>query len=217
MAGSRAQRVGIWVIAIVMAVGTIGSFLIIILSNQNQQLDQARKTELTNAYQKEYEAYQAKVTAQEADLAANSYGTFSTYASRVGAFDKDGVTELKKEDLVVGDGEDITADSTFYAFYIGWNPEGVVFDQSIDGDKLKNPIEVAPGGVITGWTEGLAGMKAGGVRELTIPADKAYGPTGSGDSIPPNTPLKFVVYAPKYEKLSAPQPSAELLKFYTTQ
>jgi FKBP-type peptidyl-prolyl cis-trans isomerase FkpA len=49
--------------------------------------------------------------------------------------------------------------------------------------------------LIQGWKEGMKGMKIGGIREITIPSDKAYGESGQGDDIPANTPLKFVVMA----------------------
>lgn len=214
MATPRSQRIGIWIIAIVMAVGTIGSFLVIILSNTNDKSDKARLTELTNQYQAEYEAYQKKVTDQNTRLSAENYDEFNAYSNRPAAFDAASVTELKTEDLKVGDGEEITASSSFAAFYIGWNPSGKVFDSSIDNGTLKAPFSVSPGGVIQGWSEGVVGMKQGGVRLLTIPAAKAYGETGSGDDIPPNTPLKFVIFIPKQETYTAPEPSEELIRLY---
>lgn len=200
MAATKAQRIGIWVIAAFMAIGTIGSFAIIVLANSNSQKDQARVKELTAQYQN--------------DIAAQSdtyYPTLSQYSSRVSAFDPATVTELKTEDLVVGDGETIKSDSSFSAYYIGWNPSGTIFDSSIDGEKLKDPIAVQPGGVIEGWTKGVDGMKVGGVRELTIPSNLAYGETGSGDSIPPNTPLKFIVMI--VPTVEIPQ---ELTNYYQT-
>ena len=73
-----------------------------------------------------------------------------------------------------------------------------MFDQSIGEGNLKTPLPIASGlknaGLIEGWKEGMKGMKIGGVRELTIPSDKAYGEQGS-DSIAPNMPLKFLVMA----------------------
>ncbi|MEO6109846.1 MAG: FKBP-type peptidyl-prolyl cis-trans isomerase [Candidatus Saccharimonadales bacterium] len=215
MATSRAQQIGIWVIAVVLTVGTIGTFVVMILSTNNSKLDAARKTDLTNQYQTEYAAYQKKVAAQSTELSTKYFADFSQYSSRPAVFDKTGVTELKTEDLKVGDGAELTASSTFTAYYIGWTPDGVVFDQSIDGDKLKVPFAASPGGVIPGWTEGAVGMKVGGVRELTIPSDKAYGATGSGDKIPANTPLKFIIMViPTPETIVAPTPSKELLKLY---
>jgi len=219
VATARAQRIGIWIIAIVMAVGTIGSFIVIVLSTSNQKTDDARKAELTAEYQKEYTDYQAKVAAQATELSKKYFDEFNQYATVPAAFDKDGVTELKTSDLKVGDGDELTAGASFTAYYIGWNPDGKVFDGSIEGTSLKAPYSVeGVGSVIEGWTDGVVGMKVGGVRELTIPSDKAYGETGRGADIPANTPIKFIVMViPTPEKIAAPQPSAELLKYYPAQ
>lgn len=217
MATSRAQRIGIWIIAGFMAVGTIGSFAIIVLANSNSQQDQARINELTEEYQKASEEYQAKVAAQAKELSDKYYPTFSQYESLPATFDAASVTELKTEDLVVGDGEELTSESTFTAYYIGWTPDGNVFDGSIDGESLKAPFTAAPGMVITGWTEGVAGMKVGGVRVLTIPSEKAYGETGSGDSIPANTPLKFVMMTiPTPDTIEEPEMPEQLYNYYST-
>ena len=78
-----------------------------------------------------------------------------------------------------------------------------------DGDSLKAPFAVdgpAEAAVIEGWQKGIVGMKIGGIRELTIPSDLAYGETGSGEDIPANTPLKFIVMAiPPVEEVEMPQ------------
>lgn len=215
MSVTKAQRVGIWVIAVFMAVGTIGSFVIIVLANNNAQTDQAKISELQAEYTKEYEAYQAKVAAQADELSKTYFPVFSPYADRVAAYEASEVTELKTEDLVVGDGEELTQDSSFTAYYIGWNPKGVVFDGSIDGDKLKAPFTAQPGGVIKGWSQGVEGMKVGGIRQLSIPADLAYGETGSGENIPANTPIKFVMMViPTPEPITAPEIPPALLKYY---
>ena len=216
MAASRGQRIGIWIIAAFMLVGTVGSFIAIVLANQNAGVDQARIDEQTAQYQKDYTAYQEKVAAQAAQLSGVYYGTFSQYASRPAAFDAASVKELKTEDIVVGTGADVTATSSFTAYYIGWNPTGKVFDQSIEGTALKAPFTASPGGVIAGWTAGAAGMKVGGVRELTIPSDQAYGAAGSGDDIPANTPLKFILMIiPTPETIEQPEMPQELINYYT--
>jgi FKBP-type peptidyl-prolyl cis-trans isomerase len=205
VATTRAQRIGIWIIAAVLTVGTIGSFVAIVLQNENQSSEQARYESLLAEYQKQTED-QAKA------LSDQYYDELNQHSSRVASFDKAAVTELGKVDLKVGDGEEIAADSTFTAYYIGWNPDGKTFDSSIDGDSLKAPFSVTPGAVITGWTEGAVGMKVGGIRELTIPADLAYGETGSGSDILPNTPIKFVIFIiPTPEPIV---PSEELLELY---
>ncbi len=210
MSATRTQQIGIWIIAAIMAIGTVGSFAIIVLANDNAQRDQARVKELESGYQKEYEAYQAAMGQAEA-LSAQYYPILSQYASLPAPFDAARVTELGAEDLVVGTGADISLSSTFAAYYIGWGPDGQVFDSSIDGSSLKPPITAYSGGVIPGWTQGAAGMKVGGVRELTIPSALAYGEAGSGN-IAPNTPLKFVIMVVAI----APDYPPELLKYYQT-
>lgn len=215
MSATKTQRIGIWVIAIFMFVGTLGSFIAIVLANNNQQSDQARANDLYAEFKTEQEAYQAKVDEQTKQLSAQYFDSFNQFASRPAAFDAAGVTELQKNDIIIGTGDSLTKDSSFTAYYLGWNPTGKVFDGSIEGDALKAPIPVAPGGVIEGWTQGADGMKVGGVRELTIPANLAYGETARSEDIPANTPLKFIIMViPTPETIEAPQPSAELLKFY---
>lgn len=193
MATTRAQQIGIWIIAVIMTVGTIGSFVIIILANDNQKIDTAKQQEESAAQQKLYEDYLAKVNAQTKELSDKYFTEFNGYLSRVGKFDAASVTELKTEDLKTGDGEVLTSESTFSAYYIGWLPDGTMFESSVKDGALTAPISAAPGYVIEGWTEGAAGMKVGGIRLITIPSDKAYGPAGSGEKIPANSPLKFII------------------------
>ena len=215
MATKKSQQIGIWIIAIVMTVGTLGSFAVMILQNDNKGTDKARLAQLTAEYKVQTDAYQAKVDAQATELSSKYFIEFNQYINTPAVFDKAGVTELKTEDLKVGDGADISATSSFSAYYLGWGPDGKVFDGSVDSGKLKAPFAVTPGGVIPGWTEGVVGMKTGGIRVLTIPSAKAYGEAGSGTTIPANTPLKFVIIIiPTPEVIPQPQPSAELLKLY---
>lgn len=203
MATSTHQRVGIWIIAAVMLIGTIGSFAVIILANKNQQVDAKKQQEVQAKYQKIISEYQAKTDKQAGELSQKYFAEFNQYASRPAAFDAASATEIKKEDLKVGDGEEVTPGKGFVAYYIGWNPSGKVFDKSIDGDKLKSPFPIDQ--AIEGWKEGATGMKVGGVREITLPASKAYGDKGSGEDIPPNTPLKFVMFIiPTPEKIPEP-------------
>lgn len=206
MATKKSQRIFIWVIAIVMTVGTVAGFVAMMIAPTNQKIDQERLAKLTSQYQQDYTAYQE-------GLSSKYYDKLKQYSTRPAAFDASSVKELKTEDLAIGDGETITDTSGYLAYYIGWNPDGTVFDQSIDGTKLKEPI--AGGNVIEGWNKGVVGMKVGGVRELTITSDLAYGETGSGNDIPANTPLKFVILAiPTAETNKKPVMPAELQKYY---
>lgn len=203
MATSKSHRIGIWIIAAVMLVGTLGGFAAMILQPSNAATDENRKNELLADYQ-------SKVAAQNKELSDKYYSDFSQYASTPAVFDAAAVTELKTVDLKQGTGEEIKDGTAYSAYYIGWNPSGKVFDQSIENGTLKTPIEGT--GLITGWEEGVKGMKLGGIRELTIPAAKAYGETGSGADIPPNTPIKFIVMA--IEKPTAIPVSQELMNYY---
>lgn len=204
MATPKSQRIGIWIIAIVMTIGTLGSFAVMVLANNNQQTSAARLKELMANYQSE-------VTMQSDKLSAQYFDTFSSYASRPAAYDAASVTELATNDLKVGDGIEIKDGATNYSiYYIGWNPKGKVFDQSISGQKLKAPL--AGGQFVEGMNKGVVGMKLGGVREISIPAAQAYGATGSGADIPANTPIKFIVMA--IPKVNNVQPSKELMDLY---
>lgn len=203
MAKQKHQRIGIWIIAIVMTIGTIGSFLVMILANNNQQADAARLQELTAEFQ-------AASEKQTTELSAKYFAKFNEFASRPAEFDPASVTELTKTDLVGGDGATIKDGSTDHSlFYTGWNPKGKVFDQSIDGDKLKAPLS-GDMSLIEGMTKGIDGMKLGGIREISIPAALAYGEQGSGEDIPANTPIKFIVMV--IPKVATIEPSAELIR-----
>ena len=102
-------------------------------------------------------------------------------------------TKLETKDLIVGTGAEAKAGETVTVNYVG-----VLFHGGKEFDaswKRKEPFSFALGAsqVIKGWDQGIPGMKVGGRRELVIPSNLAYGPKGSGSSIPPNAPLVFVV------------------------
>ena len=200
MATSKSQRIGIAIILAVTVIGTLGSFAVMVLAQDNQTKEAAKQQSALADYQAKYAEYQNKVEAQDAELSSKYYDKFKEYAPRVGEFNlEENNKELKFEDLLVGEGEEIKDETKFAAYYIGWNPSGKIFDQSIDEGKLKSPLPIADGlknaSLIEGWKEAMKGMKIGGVREVTIPSDKAYKETGQGDDIPPNTPLRFVIMA----------------------
>jgi peptidylprolyl isomerase len=101
--------------------------------------------------------------------------------------------ELVVEDLTVGDGEEAAAGHAVDVHYVGvaWST-GQQFDASWDrGDSFG--FRLGRGQVIEGWDEGVAGMRVGGRRRLTIPPHKGYGARGAGGVIGPNETLVFVV------------------------
>ncbi|CAA9479946.1 MAG: Peptidylprolyl isomerase, FKBP-type [uncultured Solirubrobacteraceae bacterium] len=102
-------------------------------------------------------------------------------------------TELELDDLTVGDGAEATAGQTVDVHYVGVSyRSGKQFDASWDRGKTFN-FALGGGQVIAGWDEGVAGMKVGGRRRITIPPHLAYGKQGAGGVIGPDETLVFVV------------------------
>ena len=109
------------------------------------------------------------------------------------------ITELIKIDDRVGSGNEAATGRQVTVHYTGW-----LYDEGRDGHKGKKfdssrdrnepfAFRLGAGEVIRGWDEGVAGMKVGGRRTLTIPPDLGYGPSGAGGVIPPNATLVFDV------------------------
>ena len=99
-------------------------------------------------------------------------------------------TTLQTQDIIVGSGTEVLPTSTLTVHYtlMTWS-NGSLVESSWNGGQ---PATFPLSGVIAGWQEGLPGAKVGGRRLLVIPADKGYGPNGSGP-IGPNETLIFVV------------------------
>jgi peptidylprolyl isomerase len=162
----KSTRIIIWVIAIVMAAGFLGSYFLVILENNNNA-NQAN-TASTNQQQNE----------ETAEVDPTAYKV-------TGA-----VESLIATDEVVGTGDEAHAGDTVKVHYKGTVAQsGVKFDSSYDRGE---PIEISLSNVIQGWQEGVPGMHVGGKRRLVIPAAMGYGAQSSG-SIPANSDLVFEV------------------------
>jgi FKBP-type peptidyl-prolyl cis-trans isomerase len=102
------------------------------------------------------------------------------------------MSELIIEDLSVGNGDEAVPGRTVIVHYTGWLTNGMKFDSSKDRYEPFD-FRLGAGQVIRGWDQGVAGMKVGGKRKLTIPPELGYGSRGAGGVIPPNATLVFEV------------------------
>ncbi len=106
---------------------------------------------------------------------------------------------LQMNDLAEGEGAMALSGKTVEVHYTGWlfdpkapETKGRKFDSSRDrGEPFS--FKLGAGQVIAGWDRGVAGMKIGGQRRLTIPPEMGYGARGAGGVIPPNATLVFDV------------------------
>jgi FKBP-type peptidyl-prolyl cis-trans isomerase len=99
---------------------------------------------------------------------------------------------LQIDEMSAGTGTEATAGKEVEVHYTGWLTNGTKFDSSLDRGKPFR-FKLGAGQVIKGWDQGVQGMKIGGKRKLTIPADLAYGARGVPGVIPPDSTLVFEV------------------------
>ncbi len=97
----------------------------------------------------------------------------------------------KIEDLVTGKGPEAVRGKTVQVHYTGWLTDGTKFDSSVGRGPFS--FRLGAGEVIEGWDRGVAGMKVGGKRKLTLAPELAYGAGGAPPEIPPNATLVFEV------------------------
>jgi FKBP-type peptidyl-prolyl cis-trans isomerase len=162
-----AQRVTIWVIAIVMTVGTLGAYFLIILQNND-----ASKQQSQTAQQQPEKQLPVDPTAYKVEGKVN---------------------ELQKTDLVAGTGDELKVGDKIRVHYKGTlATTGQKFDSSYDRGEPAD-LTLDENNLIKGWVEGLPGMKVGGKRRLVIPASLGYGAQASGNGIPANSDLVFEV------------------------
>lgn len=119
---------------------------------------------------------------------------FAVVGVEVGAAEKvvTSPSGLKYVDVVEGKGEKAVAGKVVAVHYTGWLEDGKKFDSSKDRNEPFQ-FSLGAGEVIRGWDEGVAGMKVGGKRKLTIPYQLGYGERGMPPVIPPKATLIFEV------------------------
>lgn len=214
------QRIIITLIAVLLLGSTIATYAAIVISNGNGKTS-------TSELENKYTDKQAEINAYAATLSKEYFPTFSQYRSEVKAYNAATAnsTGVHTRDLLEGTGRELaTGDLEYYAYYIGFCPDETIFDSSFN-DK-DNPTElIAPiyagRGLIEGWNMGVVGMKIGGVREIQMPGEQAYGETREICGMT-NSPLKFIVMAVEDEKLNTlnnelDQIYAELVSKYYNQ
>jgi peptidylprolyl isomerase len=191
MATSNGQRVVAFLLAALFLMSTLGATAYVIWQiNQDDGViveETAEEKAAADAL-----AVQEQADAQT-DPNACGQGVFATVEPRTTPTitTNDGpITELGTVDVKVGTGEEVQPGDCVAALYYGTlATTGEMFDGNYDTGA---PIEFSLDGVIAGWTNGIPGMKVGGVRRLLIPAEQGYGAQGSG-AIPANSDLIFEV------------------------
>ncbi len=135
--------------------------------------------------------FSAKGTSSEMQTSSKSSPDTPNATAKSGAAG-DAVTQLVKKDLKVGKGATAKAGDSVTVHYRGTLTSGEKFDASYDRNE-PFVFSLGAGEVIKGWDAGVAGMKVGGKRKLTVPSDMAYGAEGRPPTIPPNSTLVFEV------------------------
>ncbi|MBO7717892.1 FKBP-type peptidyl-prolyl cis-trans isomerase [Candidatus Saccharibacteria bacterium] len=197
---SGKQRFFIILIAVLMLGSVIASYAAIIANGGKTSGTSGQDSEIDEAKIAEYEEAYDKVEAEFSEATKSDFEKFIKYKSEITAYNETAANSdgIQTKDLKDGSGAKIEDGSTDYlAYYVGWCADESVFDSSFDDND--NPTAFAkildPSlGMIEGWTLGVEGMKIGGIREITMPGELAY-----GDSMEicggTNKPLKFMVYA----------------------
>ena len=197
---SLSQRIVIGIIAVLLLASTIAIYALIVLNGEKNKATSSVKKEELAAVTKELTAKQDELKAVSDKMSKQYFGTLNSFRNKVKAYNAETVQNagLKPTDLKIGTGAEITnSTKSYYAYYIGWCPDESVFDSSFDDAKkptsLKAPLAVTnPASLIAGWSEGIKGMKIGGVREVDIPGALAYGNEREICGAK-NSPLKFII------------------------
>lgn len=198
------QRVIIVVIAILLLGSTVLTYMFVVMGN-SESASSAVNDEKVNELIAKYDAKQAEIDEAAKPLSDKYFAEFKKYQSNVKAYNSATASSkvLETNDLKAGTGKTLAeGDTNYAAYYLGWCADGTVFDSSFNNEKdtdlstatgLLAPLDPS-GGLIEGWNQGVVGMKLGGIRQITMSGDLAYGDTREicGGY---NSPLKFIVMA----------------------
>ena len=193
-------RIVVGIIAFLMLFSTVAVYALIVLTKENDKKENTQVAEELAKVEEELTEKRKAVEELVSKLSDKYFDELKSYRSYVKSYNAQAVNNgsLKTKDLKVGKGKEITSDSSYYSYYIGWCSDETIFDSSFnDSDKptaLIDPISYTAGesNFIAGWEEGVLGMKVGGVRQLEIPSTLAYGDSQSVCNTA-NSPLKYIV------------------------
>jgi len=188
---SNSQRVAAFFLAALFLLSTIATTVYIVWQiNQEEggivQETAEEKAAADALAQQQDEPESDPNACSSTPLAATDPRTLPTTTTASGT-----ITELRKIDIKEGTGAEVQPGDCVAALYYGTlASDGTKFDGNYETGQT---IEFSLNRVIQGWTDGIPGMKVGGIRRLEIPAAQAYGEQGGGDVIPPNADLIFEV------------------------
>lgn len=166
------------------------------LDNREPQLTQEELATVVQAFQEQQQAKQEAANAEReqamAQAAEHNAAEGKAFLAENGA--KDGVTTtesgLQYKIIEAGSGASPKSDSAVRVNYRGRLVDGTEFDAS---ENHGGAVELRLDQVIPGWTEALQKMQEGAKWELYVPAELAYGPSGTSGLIGPNATLIFEV------------------------
>jgi FKBP-type peptidyl-prolyl cis-trans isomerase len=169
------------IISIILLLIVLGGALYLIMGNKP-----ASKPAITTS-----STISSAVNSQVAVSPKDKCASTSPKSPNVKAIDPEQLKQITIEDTTPGTGEEVKSGDIVCIDYKGTLLDGKVFDESY---KRGQPYvtQIGVGSVIQGWDLGIVGLKEGGKRKLTIPAEFAYGSRANG-SIPSNSTLIFEV------------------------
>ena len=183
MATRTSQRVGIWIIAVVMFFGTLGTFFLPIIATGNDSKEAAEQQKALDEYQKQMaQCPTGEVTEKK----------ISPAPTPPQAPVLEDIPELKTVDLTVGEGTEAKAGDCVEILYHGTLAKD---GKAFSGGSNYNegiPYRSVTTGFVPGFAQGIVGMKVGGERQVQIPSAQAYGEQANGD-IPANSDLIFTI------------------------
>lgn len=202
------QRVVSIVVAVILLGTTMAAYIALIINKGEAPVVKNPKAHELELKLKEESA---KLDSRVSELSKQYYARLLRFRPEVKAYNAAAAngSGVKTRDLELGSGDALTEKSADYlAYYIGFCPDESIFDTSFNSKdnptSLRAPIQ--GGNLIAGWNKGIEGMKLGGIREISMPGELAYGETREICGMK-NSPLKFIVLTFRDDEYSKIQKS----------